>query len=44
MTGIVRKCGTIGGGDLIDGFTVVIPELAAISLLAVAALALCRRR
>ena len=43
-TGTATLIGTIGGGDLIDGFTVVIPEPGAISLLAIGALALARCR
>jgi hypothetical protein len=43
-TGSATLVGTIGGGDLIDGIAVVIPEPAALSLLGVGALALIRRR
>ena len=43
-TGAATLVGTIGGGDLIDGLAVVIPEPATLSLLAVGALALVRRR
>jgi hypothetical protein len=43
-TGTATLVGTIGGGDLIDGLAVVIPEPGTLSLLAVGALALVRRR
>ena len=43
-TGTATLVGTIGGGDLIDGLAVVIPEPASLSLLTVGALVLIRRR
>ena len=43
-TGAATLVGTIGGGDLIDGLALVIPEPGALSLLAIGALALVRRR
>jgi hypothetical protein len=43
-TGAATPVGVIGGGDLIDGITVVIPEPAALALVALSGLALIRRR
>lgn len=43
-TGQATFVGTIGGGDLIDGIAVVIPEPSGLLLLAVAGAALLRRR
>jgi hypothetical protein len=43
-SGTATLVGTIGGGDLIDGLAVVIPEPGTLGLLAFGALALIRRR
>lgn len=44
LTGAATPIGEIGGGDILDGLTVVIPEPSSIALLALCGLALRRRR